>query len=73
MESLEDLFAIFGERHRGLPFWVRDMAVNDKADPTPAATRKIPGGSRVDPPHFVGFRRPDRPRGSNDPTDPITR
>jgi hypothetical protein len=31
MEPLEHLFGVFRGCHRGLPFWVREMAVNDKA------------------------------------------
>jgi hypothetical protein len=30
VEPVEDLFAVFRESHRGLPFWVPHIAVNDK-------------------------------------------
>lgn len=30
VESVEDLFAVFRKSHRGLPFWVPHIAVNDK-------------------------------------------
>ena len=36
MEPLEDLFAVFRGSHRGLPFWARDWAVNDKAHRPPS-------------------------------------
>jgi hypothetical protein len=53
VESLEDLFAVFRVCHRGLPFWVRDMGVNDK------------GSDQVSPSKWLEIRRGPAWRGAN--------
>jgi hypothetical protein len=70
VKSLEDLLAVFRGWHRGLPFWVRERAVNDKAANFAFPARGL-NAARVEPRLLALSRRSARSPTVSAARDPL--